>query len=269
MGRILVCLLVGGFALTSKIGGEVRASPAADGGSAKVLLLADGVGDSAAAIEAPEFLAAEKKAERNEMVDKQIAARGVKDERVLAALRAVPRHEFVPAELLRQAYEDRPLPIGHGQTISQPYIVGLMSELLEIGPEDRVLEVGTGSGYQAAIVAQLARETVSIEIVGALAQRAARKLGSLGYRNLTVLHGDGYFGHEAQAPYDAIIVTAAAEHIPPPLIAQLKPNGRMVIPVGRRAWTQNLILVEKDEMGKVSTRNILAVRFVPLTRKER
>ena len=207
--------------------------------------------------------------ERARMVSEQIADRGVRDEAVLAAMRTVPRHLLVPEELRRAAYADRPLPIGHGQTISQPYIVGLMTELLELKAEDRVLEVGTGSGYQAAVLAEIVKEVVTVEIIGALAERAKRDLKGLDFDNITVLHKDGYFGHEANAPYDAIIVTAAAEHIPPPLLEQLKPGGRMVIPVGRTEWTQNLILVRKSERGKVSTRNILPVRFVPLTRETR
>jgi protein-L-isoaspartate(D-aspartate) O-methyltransferase len=159
------------------------------------------------------------------------------------------------------------LPIGHGQTISQPYIVAYMTEILRIEPGNRVLEVGTGSGYQAAILAELAKQVVSIEIIKPLAQTAAKRLERLGYRNITVLDGDGYFGWESAAPYDAIIVTAAATHVPPPLVAQLKPGGRMAIPVGETAWTQNLLLIEKDKDGKLTTRNLIPVRFVPLTRE--
>jgi protein-L-isoaspartate(D-aspartate) O-methyltransferase len=203
--------------------------------------------------------------DRAAMVRTQIAARGVRNEAVLATLGRVPRHEFVPPEQLRAAYEDAPLPIGHGQTISQPYIVAFMTEILRIERGDRVLEVGTGSGYQAAILAELAKEVVSIEIIKPLAQTAAERLQRLGYRNITVLHGDGNFGWESAAPYDAIIVTAAATHVPPPLVAQLKPGGRMAIPVGE-TWAQNLLLIEKDKDGKLTTRNLLPVRFVPLTR---
>jgi protein-L-isoaspartate(D-aspartate) O-methyltransferase len=200
------------------------------------------------------------------MVRAQIASRGVKDEEVLATMIRVPRHEFVPADQQRFAYADRPLPIGHGQTISQPYIVAYMTELLRLERGDRVLEVGAGSGYQAAILAELADTVVTLEIVRPLAEAAAARLERLGYRNVTVLHGDGYFGWESAAPYDAIIVTAAASHVPPPLIAQLKRGGRMAIPVGDAAWTQNLLLIEKDETGRITTRNLLPVRFVPLTR---
>ena len=203
--------------------------------------------------------------DRAAMVRTQIASRGVRNEAVLATLGRVPRHEFVPADQLRAAYEDAPLPIGHGQTISQPYIVAYMTEILRIEAGHHVLEVGTGSGYQAAILAELAKEVVSIEIIKPLAQDAAKRLQRLGYRNITVLHGDGYFGWENAAPYDAIVVTAAATHVPPPLVAQLKPGGRMAIPVGETAWTQNLLLIEKDKDGKLTTRNSIPVRFVPLT----
>jgi protein-L-isoaspartate(D-aspartate) O-methyltransferase len=205
--------------------------------------------------------------DRAAMVRAQIASRGVRNEAVLASLGRVPRHEFVPTDEFRAAYDDGPLPIGHGQTISQPYVVAYMTEILRVEPGDRVLEVGTGSGYQAAILAELAKEVVSIEIIKPLAQTAAKRLERLGYRNVTVLYGDGYFGSESAAPYDAIIVTAAATHVPPPLVAQLKPGGRMAIPVGETAWTQNLLLIEKDKDGKITTRNLLPVRFVPLTRR--
>lgn len=207
--------------------------------------------------------------DRDRMVRNQIESRDVEDPAVLKAMRTVKRHELVPDNLVRHAYRDRPLPIGHGQTISQPYIVALMTELLELEPEDSVLEVGTGSGYQAAVLAEIVDKVITIEIIGALAERAREDLETLGYDDVEVIHGDGYFGHEAQAAYDAIIVTAAAEHIPPPLIEQLKPGGRMIIPVDNTAWTQNLILVEKQPDGKIRTRNILPVRFVPLTRGKR
>jgi len=203
--------------------------------------------------------------ERRLMVQAQVAGRGVDAPQVLAAMRRVPRHEFVPARERRRAYRDTPLPIGHGQTISQPYIVGFMTEKLELEPGDRVLEVGTGSGYQAAILGELVEEVISIEIIEPLARAAAQRLERLGYGNITVLYGDGYYGFEDAAPFDAIIVTAAAAHIPPPLNRQLKPGGRMAIPVGRSGWTQNLLLVEKDSDGEISTRNLMAVRFVPLT----
>lgn len=202
---------------------------------------------------------------RARMVDEQIEARGVDDAAVLEAMRRVPRHRFAPEVEPQSAYRDAPQPIGHGQTISQPYIVAYMTERLALDADDRVLEVGTGSGYQAAILAELVEEVVTIEIIEELARSAAERLEALGYRNITVLQGDGYYGHEARAPYDAIIVTAAAAHTPPPLLDQLRPGGRMVIPVGRGGWVQNLLLVEKDGEGEVTTRNLASVRFVPLT----
>jgi len=217
-------------------------------------------------VEGPSFAEDPTMAERRAMmVRSQIVARGQEDQAVLDAMRRVPRHEFVPEVLANRAYEDSPLRIGHGQTISQPYIVALMTEKLQLEPSDRVLEVGTGSGYQAAILAELVREVVSLEIIEPLARSAAERFKELGYRNITVLFGDGYYGWEEAAPYDAIVVTAAATHVPPPLIAQLKPGARMVIPVGSSAWTQNLLLVEKDAEGEVRTQNLMPVRFVPLT----
>ena len=185
---------------------------------------------------------------------------------VMRALEAVPRHEFVPSGLVARAYENRPLPIGHGQTISQPYIVALMTDLLEAGPDRVVLEVGTGSGYQAAVLAELGARVYSVEIIPPLAESAKRRLDRLGYRDVAVRLGDGYYGWPEHAPFDAIIVTAAAGHVPPPLVEQLAPGARMVIPVGPRFAVQHLLLVEKGhEEGEVFTRNILPVRFVPLT----
>jgi protein-L-isoaspartate(D-aspartate) O-methyltransferase len=187
------------------------------------------------------------------------------DPRVLEVMGKVPRHEFVPPELRAAAYENRPLPIGHGQTISQPYIVAIMTDLLKLEPGQRALEVGTGSGYQAAILARLCGEVYTIEIIEDLGLQARRVLERLGYKNVEVRIGDGYYGWEEHAPYDAIVVTAAASHVPPPLIHQLKNGGRMVIPVGSRFMVQQLLLVEKDAAGTVTTRQILPVRFVPLT----
>lgn len=189
------------------------------------------------------------------------------DERVLQALLDVERHEFVPDRLHSEAYANHPLPIGHGQTISQPYIVALMTDLAELDEGDVVLEVGTGSGYQAAVLAELAGQVYSIEIIEPLAEQAQQRLRRLGYENVTTRLGDGYFGWEEHAPFDAIVVTAAATHVPPPLIAQLKPGGRMVIPVGGRFTVQYLLLLEKTGAGEVLTRQITAVRFVPLTGK--
>jgi protein-L-isoaspartate(D-aspartate) O-methyltransferase len=189
------------------------------------------------------------------------------DERVLQALLEVERHEFVPDRLLSEAYANHPLPIGHGQTISQPYIVALMTDLAAPDKDDVVLEVGTGSGYQAAVLAKLVGHVYSIEIIEPLAEQAQQRLQRLGYENITTRLGDGYFGWEEHAPFDAIVVTAASTHVPPPLIAQLKPGGRMVIPVGGRFTVQYLLLLEKTEAGDVLTRQITAVRFVPLTGK--
>lgn len=186
---------------------------------------------------------------------------------VMTAMGNVPRHRLVPQNQRRFSYENRPLPIGHGQTISQPYIVALMTELVEPDPDDVVLEVGTGSGYQAAILAELVDHVYSIEIIGALAKRARGDLDALGYENITTKLGDGYYGWDEHGPFDAIIVTAAASHVPPPLIEQLKPGGRMVIPVGRPFAIQHLMLVEKRIDGRVFTRQMLPVRFVPLTRR--
>lgn len=187
------------------------------------------------------------------------------DPRVMQAMGKVARHAFVPEKYRRYSYENRPLPIGHGQTISQPYIVALMTDLLSTNPGDKALEVGTGSGYQAAVLAELVDTVYSIEIIGALAEQAATVLEQQGYTKVQTRTGDGYYGWPEQAPFDVIVVTAAAGHIPPPLIEQLKPGGRMVIPVGSRFMTQQLVLVVKDEAGKVTTRQILPVRFVPLT----
>jgi protein-L-isoaspartate(D-aspartate) O-methyltransferase len=187
------------------------------------------------------------------------------DQRVLEVLRTVPRHAFVPEDEQAHAYENRPLPIGYGQSISQPYIVALMTDLLNVRPTDRVLEIGTGSGYQAAVLAGLAERVCSIEIVPQLGERARATLQRLGYRNVEVRIGDGYYGWEEQAPFDAIIVTAAASHVPPPLVRQLRPGGRMIIPLGSRFLVQELLLVEKSAAGEITTRQILPVRFVPLT----
>jgi protein-L-isoaspartate(D-aspartate) O-methyltransferase len=184
---------------------------------------------------------------------------------VLTALNAVERHRFVPADQIESAYENRPLAIGYGQTISQPYIVALMTHLLEVAPNEIVLEVGTGSGYQAAVLAELVAAVYTIEIVAELADRGGARLGRLGYGNVTTRLGDGYFGWPERAPFDAIIVTAAASHVPPPLVAQLRPGGRMVIPVGGHFTTQWLLLIEKSTGGEVSTRQIAPVSFVPLT----
>ncbi len=186
---------------------------------------------------------------------------------VMEAMRSVKRHEFVPPYQKPYAYQNRPLAIGHGQTISQPYIVALMTHLLGISPAGKVLEVGTGSGYQAAILSTLIDKVYSIEIIEPLGQQAKERLERLGYTNVQCRIGDGYYGWEEHGPYDGIIVTAAASHVPPPLLRQLKPGGRIVIPVGSRFLTQQLLLVEKDAEGKITTHQVLPVRFVPLTGK--
>lgn len=191
------------------------------------------------------------------------------DPRVLAAMRAVPRHLFVPPAKRAEAYNDYPLPIGEDQTISQPSLVALMTHLLRPAPGDVMLEVGTGSGYQAAILSRLVDRVYSIEIVEPLARQAAERLRRLGYSNVGVRHGDGYAGWPEQAPFDGIIVTAGAPHVPKPLVDQLKPGGRMVIPVGPAHLTQRLKLITKDSRGRVRERTIIPVRFVPLTRDRR
>ncbi len=185
--------------------------------------------------------------------------------KVLQAMAKVPRHEFVPKQERPFAYQNRPLPIGYGQTISQPYIVAVMTELLKLGAHDRVLELGTGSGYQAAILSELADKVYSIEIIDELGNQASSRLARLGYDNVRVKIGDGYYGWPEHAPFDAIVVTAAGNHIPPPLIKQLKIGGRMIIPVGSRFMTQQLLLVEKPQDNKIITRQILPVSFVPIT----
>jgi protein-L-isoaspartate(D-aspartate) O-methyltransferase len=203
--------------------------------------------------------------ERDRMVDEQIAAEGITHAPTLAAMRKVPRHRFVPESLARSAYDDSPLPIGHGQTISQPLIVAFMTATAEITRDAKVLEIGTGSGYQAAVAAELSDHVYSIEIVPALAERAAATLKATGYARVNVRAGDGYNGWPEHAPFDVIIVTAAADSIPPPLVAQLKDGGRMLIPVGPQFGAQNLVLVTKQD-GRIRTRTLMPVRFVPFTR---
>jgi protein-L-isoaspartate(D-aspartate) O-methyltransferase len=199
---------------------------------------------------------------RDWMVKAQIESRGVKDSMVLEAMRKVPRHLFVPKTYQEEAYADEPLPIGEGQTISQPYIVALMTELLGLKGEEKILEIGTGSGYQAAILAEIAKEVYSIEIICPLAQRAESTLKELEYKNVTVKCGDGYQGWKEHSPFDGIIVTAAPDHIPQPLVDQLKIGGKLVIPVGE--LFQELILVTKTEKG-IKKENVIPVRFVPMT----
>jgi len=207
------------------------------------------------------------KEKREKMVKDQIEKRGVSDKLVLKAMRNVKRHLFVPEERIAEAYDDGPLPIGYGQTISQPYIVAYMTEVIEPNPEFKVLEIGTGSGYQAAVLAEIVKEVYTIEIVTELANAATQRLKKLGYSKVKVKQADGYYGWKENGPYDAIIVTAAAEFVPPPLIEQLKENGKIVIPIGSPFMTQTLMLIEKNGK-KIKTKNLLPVRFVPFTRKK-
>jgi protein-L-isoaspartate(D-aspartate) O-methyltransferase len=206
---------------------------------------------------------------RERLVAEQVAPQGVTDSLTLAAMRTVPRHEFVPVDQRAWAYADTPLPIGHEQTISQPTVVALMTQLVRPRPGLRVLEVGTGSGYQAAVLAATGARVWTIEIIRALADQARARLRRLGYRDVRVRHGDGYAGWPDAAPFDAIVVTAGADSIPPPLIDQLAPGGRLVMPVGDPWTDQRLVLLEKDASGRIASRDLLPVRFVPLLRGER
>lgn len=223
------------------------------------LVLALSTGHGLCAEQEDPYLAA-----RQAMVGDQIRREGISDPRVLQAMLDVPRHLFVPSGVRSRAYDPRPLPIGEGQTISQPYIVGFMTEILRLKPSDRVLEVGTGSGYQAAIASKIAQEVYTVEIFESLAARSRRTLSDLGFRNVHVRQGDGYYGWEEKAPFDAIIVTCAGGHIPPPLLRQLKNGGRMILPVGGPFLTQNLVFIEKSADGSISQRNVLPVAFVRL-----
>jgi len=203
---------------------------------------------------------------RDAMVQRQLKARGISNPRVLEAMGKVPRHELVPPDLQDAAYEDRPLPIGQGQTISQPYIVALMTELAEPEPGEKALDVGTGSGYQAAVLAELVDHVYSIEIHEELADKARQNLERLGYNNVTVRHGDGYAGWPEQAPFDVIIVAAAPEEVPQPLVEQLAVGGRLVLPVGD-GFSQNLVVISKQEDGTLTRRDVVPVAFVPMTGK--
>jgi protein-L-isoaspartate(D-aspartate) O-methyltransferase len=203
------------------------------------------------------------------MVRDQIAGRGIGNTAVLAAIRATPRHVFMPADVAAHAYADRPAPIGYGQTISQPYIVAFMTEALDLKKEHRVLEIGTGSGYQAAILSQLTKEVYTIEIVPQLAASATETLKRHGYKNVFVKHGDGYQGWPDKAPFDRIMLTAAPPELPQALVQQLKPGGKLIAPVGRSGLDQELIVVEKATDGKVTKRSVLPVRFVPMVKPAR
>jgi len=217
--------------------------------------------------ERPRF--GDRAADRHAMVRRDIQREGVRNPAVLAAMRQVPRHEFVPSGYRRRAYDDRPLPIGHGQTISQPYIVAYMTQQLGLRPGDKVLEIGTGSGYQAAVLSEITPHVSTIEIVRALGEHARARFQRLGYKTIQCKIADGYHGWPDRGPFDAIIVTCAAGTIPPPLVKQLKAGGRMCIPVGPTGATQRLILVTKDAEGQVKSRSLIPVVFVPLTRKLR
>jgi protein-L-isoaspartate(D-aspartate) O-methyltransferase len=203
--------------------------------------------------------------QRQQMVERQIEGRGITDEAVLEALATVPRHAFVPADYQSQAYNDHPLPIGYGQTISQPYIVALMTELVDLQPGERVLEIGTGSGYQAAVLAQVTDQVYTIEIVPELARRAQQTFEQLGYDQIEAKQGDGYWGWEEHAPFDAIVVTAAPDHVPQPLVNQLADGGKMVIPIGPPGGYQSLWILERQG-EQITRRNWGGVRFVPFTR---
>ena len=203
-----------------------------------------------------------RQADRHAMVEGQIVARGVRDPSVIQAMRQVPRHQFVTESGQESSYEDRPLPIGYGQTISQPYIVAFMTEALKLQPKDKVLEIGTGSGYQAAVLAEIVSEVYTIEIIEPLAKRAGQTLSQLGYRNVSVRAGDGYQGWPTESPFDAIILTAAPDHIPQPLLDQLAVGGRLILPVGKSL--QELILVNRTTDG-YHQQVLLPVAFVPMT----
>jgi len=212
---------------------------------------------------------AERAPERRQMVRRHIEGDGITDRAVLAAMSHVPRHEFVPRSRLRAAYANHPLPIGHGQTISQPFIVGYMTQQLKLKPGDKVLEIGTGSGYQAAVLSEITPHVYTIEIIRALGTQAQARFARLGYKTIRCKIADGYHGWPEHGPFDAIIVTCAAGTIPPPLVKQLKPDGRMCIPVGPPGRVQRLILVTKDTEGKARSRSLIPVAFVPLTRRRR
>lgn len=205
---------------------------------------------------------------RSRMVREQMIARGISDASVLAAMRTVPRHLFVPRELASQAYGDYPLPIGDQQTISQPYIVALMTELGQIKPKEKVLEIGTGSGYQAAVLAELTDQVFSIEILQSLGERARKTLDATGYGRVKTRIGDGYNGWQEHAPFDVILVTAAPDRVPRPLLEQLKPGGRLIIPVGPQSSIQNLQRIRKTQTGQIMKEDVIPVRFVPLVRQQ-
>lgn len=232
--------------------------------AAFLLVIIDGYSSQSPPIESNGGSSQTLTVQRAQMVEQQLKGRDIVNERVLTVMNTVERHRFVPENLQAHAYADRPLPIGYGQTISQPYIVALMTQTLQLDKDDRILEIGTGSGYQAAVLAELRHEVYTIEIIDELAESAKARLQNLGYDNVRVKHADGYFGWEEYAPFDAIIVTAAANHIPPPLLKQLKDGGKLIIPLSSTLRFQTLTLVSRKD-GEVETEFITGVRFVPLT----
>lgn len=246
--RIVLALLAAGFLSTPRTCGDA------------------GEKDAAGRLPASELRAAMiREIEADVLSTRQYTGRSALDARVMAALAAVPRHEFVPERYREHAYENRPLPIGHEQTISQPYIVALMTDLLDVGEDAVVLDIGTGSGYQAAVLAEVVRRVYSIEIVPELGEEAAARLRRLGYKNVEVRVGDGFYGWPERAPFDGILIAAATDEIPQPLLDQMKPGARMILPLGKAWGDQDLLVVEKGEDGKIAKRSIIPVRFVPLT----
>jgi len=264
MDARIVLLVASTLAAAVACGADERAaSRAGDGGGGPGDGTGDGRAESAAAAASSALDTPAEQAARERMIEETIAARGVRDSLVLHAMRVVPRHLFVPENLRADAYADHPLPIGEDQTISQPYIVALMTELLDLRPGEKVLEIGTGSGYQAAVLAAITPHVYSIEILPGLARSAGERLARLGYTTVQVRAGDGYRGWPEAAPFDAIIVTAAPDHVPEPLIAELAPGGRLVIPIGD--LYQDLMLITRDREGRVAEKAVIPVRFVPMT----
>lgn len=268
----VVGLLAVGLALLAIVGGQLlwqspssQAEPPQPAQSSGEAIAGEPIAGEAAG-ERPEesrFVRARELMVKDDLREPDDGRTPIKDPKVLEVMGRVPRQLFVPAGIKSRAYEDNPLPIGQNQTISQPYIVALMTELAEPKPESRALDVGTGSGYQAAVLAEMCKEVYSIEIVKELADQAKKRLKDLGYKNITVRHGDGYRGWPQKAPFDVIIVAAAPDHVPQPLVDQLAPGGKMVIPVG--SYYQQLIVIERDKQGKVHRRPNIPVMFVPMT----